>query len=189
MSKYKYTVALPDGKEATRTSPRTYTHAIAVKGARGWGLTGYAGNLDLANKAYGRASKILNSASNRAHPAGWTDVRMIPVQVREIGKKVAPAKPAEKIRLTGVIDAFGITVPGTCHVPNDLCDAIMADPAKYVDMLVPVGKKGNWINPEPIMHAGKPYWIKVWSPDCTEIVSDCSVFDRDWSTHDPWYVG
>jgi hypothetical protein len=86
MSKYKYTVVLPDGKEKTRTSPRTYTHAIAVKDARGWGLTGYAGNLDLANKAYGRAS-------NRAHPAGWTEVRMIPVQVREIGKKTAP-KPA-----------------------------------------------------------------------------------------------
>lgn len=188
MSKYKYTVALPDGKEATRTSPRTYTHAIAVKSDRGWWVRGYAGSLDLANKAYNQAGKILANERLSTQPNRWTEIRMIPVQVREIGKKAPPAKPAEKIRLTGEIDAFGLTIPGTCHVPNELCDAIMADPAKYVAMLVPVGKKGNWINPEPIMHAGKPYWIKVWSPDCTEIVSDCSVFDRDWSTHDPWYV-
>jgi hypothetical protein len=199
MSKYKYTVVLPDGKEATRTSPRTYSHAIAVKDDRGWGLIGYAGNLDLANKAYGRASKILArhrlmATGNSDVRYGWTEIRMIAVQVREIGKKTAP-KPAKakhhhagKIRLTREIDAFGITVPGTCHVPNELCDEIMADPAKFISTLVPVGSKGNWINPEPIMHAGKPYWIKVWAPDDDSLVSDCAVFDRDWSKTDPWYL-
>lgn len=98
MSKYKYTVVLPDGKEATRTSPRTYTHAIAVKDGRGWGLLGYAGNLDLANKAFNRAGKVLArhrlmAPGNSDVRYGWTEIRMIAVQVREIGKKTAP-KPA-----------------------------------------------------------------------------------------------
>jgi hypothetical protein len=94
-----------------------------------------------------------------------------------------------KIRLTSELDAFGISVPGTCNVPGKLTDAILADPVRYLSTLIPIGTKGNWINPEPIMHAGKPYWIKVWAPDDDSLVDECSVFDRDWSYFDPWYIG
>lgn len=93
-----------------------------------------------------------------------------------------------KIRLTSELDAFGVTVPGTCSVPRKLTDAILADPARFLSTLIPIGTRGNLINPEPIEHAGKQYWIKVWSPDDDSLVDDCAVFDRDWSKTDPWYV-
>jgi hypothetical protein len=95
--KHKYVVRLPDGTQATRTSPRTYSHAIAVKDARGWGVLGYAGNLDLANKAFNRATKVM--AKHRLIPVDssdykhrWTEVRMIVVDGY---KPVTEPKPAK----------------------------------------------------------------------------------------------
>lgn len=100
--KHKYVVRLPDGNQATRISPRTYTHAIAVKDARGWGILGYAGNLDLANKAFNRAGKIM--AKHRLIPADssdyknrWTEIRMIRVDAHAVTQpkpaKAEPVKP------------------------------------------------------------------------------------------------
>ena len=99
-----------------------------------------------------------------------------------------PTNHAGEIRLTRELDAFGLNIPGTCFVPRGLTDAIMANPAKYVDGMIPVGTRGNWINPEPILYKGKQYWLKVWAPDDDSIVSEATVFDRDWRQTDPWLV-
>lgn len=99
-----------------------------------------------------------------------------------------PTNHAGEIRLTRELDAFGINIPGTCDVPSALTDAIMADPAKYVAGMIPIGTRGNWISPAPIKHKGKQYWLKIWAPDDDTIVSEAAIFDRDWSKTDPWYV-
>jgi hypothetical protein len=193
--KHKYVVRLPDGNEATRVTGRTYTHAIVIKLENaGWCTRCYCGSPELARKALEKA--IVDGASW----GKWTGAQIAeatiapktgpkPPKATRPEPEPAPKHLPRKIRLTRVLEAFGVTIPGTCNVPNDLCDEIMADPAKFISTLVPVGTKGNWINPEPIMRDGKPYWIKVWAPDDDTLVDDCAVFDRDWSWFDPWYVG
>jgi hypothetical protein len=99
-----------------------------------------------------------------------------------------PTNHAGKIRLTRELDAFGLSIPGTCHAPTELCKAIMADPAKYVAGMVPIGSRGNWISEDPIEHDGEKYWLKIWAPDDDHLVSEATIFDRDWSKTDPWYL-
>lgn len=45
-----YEVALPDGGTIARRSARHYTHAVVARGERGWGLVGYCGSLELAER-------------------------------------------------------------------------------------------------------------------------------------------
>ena len=50
--KAKLTAILPDGNVNTRTTARTYTHAIAIdlNEGNGWGCIAWCGSLELAEK-------------------------------------------------------------------------------------------------------------------------------------------
>jgi hypothetical protein len=52
---YRYSATLPDGTIATRNSPRTYTHCIAVRypDDKRWRSGGFAGSEELARKEAG----------------------------------------------------------------------------------------------------------------------------------------
>jgi hypothetical protein len=50
MTKTTYVATAPDGTELTRKTDRTYTHAVLSEGKEGWGIAGFCGRLDLAQK-------------------------------------------------------------------------------------------------------------------------------------------
>jgi hypothetical protein len=50
MTNTTYVAVAPDGSRQTRTTHRTYTHAVLAEGADGWGAVGFCGRLDLAEK-------------------------------------------------------------------------------------------------------------------------------------------
>lgn len=64
-----YVATAPDGSEHTRKTDRTYSHAVLLEGNNGWGVVGFCGRLDLAQKKQGE------------HPGS------IFVEVRELGDK------------------------------------------------------------------------------------------------------
>jgi hypothetical protein len=53
MTKTTYVATAPDGSEHTRKTERTYTHAVLLEGEGGWGVVGFCGRLDLAEKKRG----------------------------------------------------------------------------------------------------------------------------------------
>lgn len=50
MAQTTYIATAPDGTELTRKTDRTYTHAVLLEGKEGWGIAGFCGRLDLAQK-------------------------------------------------------------------------------------------------------------------------------------------
>ena len=60
--KIKYSVVLPDGNIATRTSARTYTHAVVARDEDGWGVYGFNGSKVLAQRVFFRleSSKVFD---------------------------------------------------------------------------------------------------------------------------------
>jgi hypothetical protein len=58
--KPKYAATLPDGREVTRQTQRTYTNIVAVRrdDGQGWGVWSWAGRFDLAFKASNQARKF-----------------------------------------------------------------------------------------------------------------------------------
>jgi len=48
--KTSHEVTLPDGTTRSRASDRIYTHAVVARGERGWGVVGYCGSPELAQK-------------------------------------------------------------------------------------------------------------------------------------------
>ena len=50
MTKTTYIATAPNGTELTRKTDRTYTHAVLSEGKEGWGIVGFCGRLDLAQK-------------------------------------------------------------------------------------------------------------------------------------------
>lgn len=78
----RYSITLPDGVVVTRTSPRTYTHASAVRHpvTLGWYCQGFAGSEELARKA--AASAAARWAKSRpGHPGHVAETRVIPVEI------------------------------------------------------------------------------------------------------------
>ena len=74
MTKRTFNVLLPDGTTATRTTSRTYTHAIAVienpevrACTPRWGITTWCGRPDLAE----------SEARKARGKSCWADVRVI----------------------------------------------------------------------------------------------------------------
>lgn len=59
MPKHTYIATLPDGTPFTRTTERTYTHVIAVRDAKGWGVTGCVGRANLANAKVREAGRVV----------------------------------------------------------------------------------------------------------------------------------
>ncbi|MBN2906352.1 MAG: hypothetical protein JXJ18_06575 [Rhodobacteraceae bacterium] len=53
MTKTTYVATAPDGSRHTRKTDRTYTHAVLVEGKEGWGVVGFCGRPDLAEKKRG----------------------------------------------------------------------------------------------------------------------------------------
>lgn len=53
MTKTTYAATAPDGSQHTRTSHRSYTHAVLLEGDEGWGAVGFCGRADLAQKKQG----------------------------------------------------------------------------------------------------------------------------------------
>lgn len=53
MTKTTYVVTAPDGSEHTRKTDRTYTHAVLLESEEGWGVVGFCGRSDLADKKRG----------------------------------------------------------------------------------------------------------------------------------------
>ncbi|MGH1414804.1 MAG: hypothetical protein ACRBB0_15050 [Pelagimonas sp.] len=50
MTKNIFVAIAPDGSEYTRKTDRTYTHAVLLKSDKGWGVIGFCGRFDLADK-------------------------------------------------------------------------------------------------------------------------------------------
>lgn len=75
--KHTYRVTLPDGKEYTRTTARTYTHAIAVRtegdaySREGWWVWGYNGSEAIAQRESMRAAR---------HSTAIREVRILPIE-------------------------------------------------------------------------------------------------------------
>lgn len=53
MTKTTYVATAPDGSQHTRKTDRTYTHAVMLESAEGWGAVGFCGRPDLAEKKRG----------------------------------------------------------------------------------------------------------------------------------------
>lgn len=53
MSKTTYVATAPDGSEHTHKTERTYTNAVLLEGEEGWGVVGFCGRPDLAEKKRG----------------------------------------------------------------------------------------------------------------------------------------
>ena len=73
MDKHTYRVTAPDGTVLTRTTRRTYSHAVLCFGlnprtnVEDWGIWGFVGRLELANRTAEQARKV------------WDTVRVVAV--------------------------------------------------------------------------------------------------------------
>lgn len=85
-----YRVDLPDGTVKTRTSSRTYTHAIAVLTDRWW-VSSFCGSLTLAEKEL-QAQQSLYSRRITDSNYRVKEYRILPVSAGEISPGPARGK-------------------------------------------------------------------------------------------------
>lgn len=71
MKKHTYTATAPDGSTHTRTTDRTYTHAVMVRrdSSDRWGCPAFSGRHDLAVKEAARFAKHVGAANVAVVPA------------------------------------------------------------------------------------------------------------------------
>lgn len=73
----KYRATMPDGRVATRTSRRAYTHAIAKRLASGWVCTAFCGSFELAAKERATQERLDRRCSERALEYGIVPVHEV----------------------------------------------------------------------------------------------------------------
>jgi len=88
--KTKYTAKTADGREFTRTSARTYTHASIVTYPNGYEAVSFAGSEELAHKAAASAFAVPNY------------LRQSPRAYAEESKRIAGIKAESKIEIVEV---------------------------------------------------------------------------------------
>ncbi|SFJ33438.1 hypothetical protein [Albimonas pacifica] len=91
MAKTTYLAVAPDGSQHTRTTDRDYTHAVLVEGPGGWGVLGFCGRLDLAQK-------------KQAERTGAIIVEAIPANSRALGASAPDADEPEVAEKTEPAD-------------------------------------------------------------------------------------
>lgn len=85
MAKFNYQVTAQDGSIHTRKSDRIYTHAVVGtwNDGRGYGVMGWSGRLDLAEKVLASWNKI-NKENQRNGQFAIVEVQVVDAKVKGI---------------------------------------------------------------------------------------------------------